>query len=108
MREGHLFPRHPGASEMISPGAVLLAGWLSLEEQRALVTACQAFRAGQAGMYRPTVRGGGKMRLDMLCLGRHWNALTYRYESTRADFDGQPAPPLPDDFRALAVRAAAA
>jgi DNA alkylation damage repair protein AlkB len=38
----------------------------------------------------------------MLCLGRHWNGQTYRYESTRADFDGLPAPPLPESFRNLA------
>jgi DNA alkylation damage repair protein AlkB len=43
----------------------------------------------------------------MLCLGRHWNAQTYRYESTRADFDGLPAPPLPPEFRALARQIAA-
>jgi alkylated DNA repair protein (DNA oxidative demethylase) len=108
MREGQLFPRTPGTRETIAPGAFLLAGWLGLEEQRALASQCQTLVAGQAGMYRPTVRGGGKMRLDMLCLGRHWNALTYRYEPTRADFDGLAAPPLPDEFRALAVRAAAA
>jgi alkylated DNA repair protein (DNA oxidative demethylase) len=38
----------------------------------------------------------------MLCLGRHWNGKTYEYEPTRSDFDGLAAPPLPDDFRALA------
>jgi DNA oxidative demethylase len=43
----------------------------------------------------------------MLCLGRHWNAATYQYEATRADFDGLPAPPLPADFRALACEIAA-
>ena len=34
----------------------------------------------------------------MLCLGRHWNALTYAYEDARSDFDGLAVPPLPDDF----------
>src|SRR5207237_526201 len=33
---------------------------------------------------------------------------TYRYESTRSDFDGRPAPPLPEAFRALARDIAAA
>ena len=42
------------------------------------------------------------MHVRMLCLGRHWNARTYQYEPTRADFDGMPAPRLPADFRALA------
>ena len=48
------------------------------------------------------------MHVRMLCLGRHWNGQTYRYEPTRSDFDGLPAPPLPDEFRALARDAAAA
>ena len=30
---------------------------------------------GPAGGYVPTVRGGGKMRVRMICLGRHWNPL---------------------------------
>jgi DNA oxidative demethylase len=62
---------------------------------------------GPAGGYVPTVRGGGKMRVRMLCLGRHWNARTYTYESTRGDFDGEPVQPLPPDFAALAQRIAA-
>jgi len=42
-----------------------------------------------------------------VCLGRHWNPLTYRYEATRADYDGAPVPPVPEDFVALASRIAA-
>jgi DNA alkylation damage repair protein AlkB len=45
------------------------------------------------------------MRVRMLCLGRHWNARTYQYQHTR-EHDGLPAPPLPPDFRALAVEIA--
>ena len=52
--------------------------------------------------YVPIVRGGGKMHVRMLCLGRHWNAKTYQYEATRTDFDGLPAPPLPPELRMLA------
>ena len=46
------------------------------------------------------------MSVGMLCLGRHWNALTYEYEPQRSDFDGLPAPPIPASFRDLAVDAA--
>ena len=46
------------------------------------------------------------MHVRMLCLGRHWNGKTYRYEPTGSDFDGQPAPPIPDEFHALARRLA--
>ena len=48
------------------------------------------------------------MHVRMLCLGRHWNAKTYQYEPTRADFDGLAAPPLPADLRELAREIAAA
>src|SRR5437762_3226038 len=62
---------------------------------------------GDVPGYVPTVRGGGKMHVRMVCLGRHWNGKTYRYEPTRSDFDGLAAPPLPDEFRALASEIAA-
>jgi len=52
--------------------------------------------------YVPKVRGGGVMHVRMLCLGRHWNGLTYKYESTRSDYDGLAVPPVPEDFRRLA------
>ena len=48
------------------------------------------------------------MHVRMLCLGRHWNGKSYIYEATRSDFDGLPVPPLPDNFRELARRCAAA
>jgi alkylated DNA repair protein (DNA oxidative demethylase) len=47
------------------------------------------------------------MHVRMLCLGRHWNGKTYRYESTRQDFDSLPAPPLPGAFADLAAEIAA-
>lgn len=62
---------------------------------------------GAVPAYVPIVRGGGRMHVRMLCLGRHWNAKTYQYEATRADYDDLPAPVLPADFRALAEDIAA-
>jgi len=62
---------------------------------------------GPAGGYVPTVRGGGKMRVRMTCLGRHWNAKTYTYEDVRGDHDGQPVAALPEEWIALASRLAA-
>ena len=49
---------------------------------------------GSVPAYVPIVRGGGKMHVRMLCLGRHWNGKTYQYEPTRTDFDNLPTPPL--------------
>jgi alkylated DNA repair protein (DNA oxidative demethylase) len=78
----------------ICPGAFHFRGYLSPDRQRALAGACKALIDGSVPAYVPIVRGGGSMHVRMLCLGRHWNAQTYRYESTRDDFDGLPAPPL--------------
>ena len=91
----------------IGPGAVWLRGYLSLDEQRSLAAQCQALMFGPHGGYVPTVRGGGVMHVRMLCLGRHWNAQTYTYEMTRADFDDAPAHPLPANLATLAARVAA-
>jgi hypothetical protein len=33
---------------------------------------------GEVPAYVPVVRGGGKMHVRMLCLGRHWNGKTYQ------------------------------
>jgi len=100
-------PVAPSAN-VIAPGAVLLPRFLDLDTQRQFVTQCRALLDGPVPGYVPIVRGGGKMHVRMLCLGRHWNGRTYQYEETRSDYDNLPAPPLPDNFRALASRAAAA
>jgi len=87
---------------LIAPGAFHLRRYLSLERQREVLDRCRALVDGTVPAYVPTVRGGGRMHVRMLCLGRHWNPKTYRYEPTRADFDGLPAPPLPPDLRMIA------
>jgi DNA alkylation damage repair protein AlkB len=89
-------------------GAVYLPRYLSLERQRALLDECRALVNGAVPAYVPTVRGGGKMHVKMLCLGRHWNGKTYRYESSRSDFDDLAVPPLPESFRQLASEIAKA
>jgi len=92
----------------IAPGAFHLRGYLPLESQRAVADQCRALMDGPVPGYVPVVRGGGKMHVRMLCLGRHWNGKTYQYEPTRSDFDDRPAPPLPPSFQALARGVAAA
>ncbi|HEX2444696.1 MAG TPA: alpha-ketoglutarate-dependent dioxygenase AlkB [Vicinamibacterales bacterium] len=91
----------------LEPGVTLLEQFLPAGEQRRFWEVCAALASGPVPMYTPTVRGGRKMSVGMLCLGRHWNALTYAYEPTRSDFDNLPAPPLPGDFVTLASEAAA-
>lgn len=101
---------HPTADEAtpLGPGVMWLRRFVSLDDQRSLVERCQRIIDGPAGGYVPTVRGGGKMRVRMVCLGRHWNPLTYTYQETRADYDGAPVMSVPHEFSALARHAAAA
>ena len=92
----------------VAPGAVWLQHCLTGDEQRAIAERAINLLDGPNGGYVPTVRGGGKMHVRMLCLGRHWNPLTYRYESTRADHDGAPAAPIPPEWVGVARDVAAA
>lgn len=100
-----LFAATEGASPPVEivAGAFHMSGALPIEQQRWLVTECLALMDGTVPAYVPTVRGGGRMHVRMLCLGRHWNGLQYRYEPARSDFDGLPVPPVPPAFAALAA-----
>jgi|SRR5436309_3494473 len=91
----------------IVAGAFHLARYLTIDRQHALARCCLTLLDGAVPGYVPVVRGGGKMHVRMLCLGRHWNPITYTYESTRSDFDDRPAPPLPVEFSDLAREIAA-
>jgi DNA oxidative demethylase len=91
----------------LEPGLHLFQPWLAADEQRHIWAVCRALAEGTVAMYTPTVRGGKKMSVGMLCLGRHWNALTYRYEESRTDFDDLRVPPIPAELQAIAVAAAA-
>ncbi len=86
----------------VADGVHHLRGYLDVAGQRALAARCLALIDGETPAYVPIVRGGGRMRVRMLCLGRHWNGKSYRYEPTRTDFDNRPVPPLPPDLESLA------
>src|SRR5205809_4948351 len=90
----------------LEPGLFLFQHWLSPEGQQRAWARCRALADGPVPMYTPTVRGGRKMSVGMLCLGRHWNGMTYKYEPCRSDFDNLPVPPLPPRFVAIAHDAA--
>jgi DNA oxidative demethylase len=102
-----LADRRARSGQEIAPGAFHLTRYLTIAEQIALVEQCRALVDGAVPAYVPVVRGGGTMHVRMLCLGRHWNGKTYKYEETRSDFDGLAVPPLPDEFKTLAGRIAA-
>jgi DNA alkylation damage repair protein AlkB len=92
----------------LDDGLFLLQARLVPGEQRELWRECRTLADGPVPMYTPTVRGGRKMSVGMLCLGRHWNGLTYTYENRRSDFDDLEVPPLSAPFAELARSAAAA
>src|SRR3954462_13650999 len=90
----------------LAPGALHLPHYLTLDQQQDVAALCLDLGHQPAGFYVPIVRGGGTMSVRMLCLGRHWNARTYSYETRRTYVDGLPPPPLPPDLANVAGRAA--
>src|SRR5947207_2553032 len=90
----------------IYPGTTLLQGFLSAKAQKNLAERCASIGAQPAGFYTPVVRGGAYMSIKMVCLGRHWNAKTYKYQMTRSDYDDLPVQPLPEELKTIARRAA--
>jgi alkylated DNA repair protein (DNA oxidative demethylase) len=99
--------REPAARREVTVGALHLPRWLREDDQRDLAARCLALGGAAAGFCTPIVRGGKQMSVRMLCLGRHWNALQYRYEPVRSDIDGRPVSPLPAELAAIATRIAA-
>ena len=91
----------------VADGAFHLRHRLSIDEQRLIAATCLELGRLPAGFYTPVVRGGHPMSVRMLCLGRHWNAKTYRYEPSRTDVDGLPVQQLPAELARLAPTIAA-
>ena len=91
----------------LAEGLILFERRLDLAAQQHLWNLCRELSRGPVPMYTPTVRGGRKMSGGMLCLGKHWNGLTYTYESSRSDFDGLTVPPIPGEMAQIARDAAA-
>jgi alkylated DNA repair protein (DNA oxidative demethylase) len=90
----------------LADGLVLFQSRLSGAAQRELWELCRSLAEGPVPMYTPTVRGLKKMSVGMLCLGKHWNAMTYGYEDVRTDFDGLRVPPVPPRLAEVARAAA--
>jgi DNA alkylation damage repair protein AlkB len=90
----------------IYPGTIHLRAFLTTEEQKTLMQRCIEIGSKTAGFYKPAVRTGAYMSIEMVCLGRHWNAKTYKYEAFRSDYDALPVQELDDDLKDFARRAA--
>jgi DNA alkylation damage repair protein AlkB len=106
--ERKIFPLAITSIMEIYQGAFHLPAFLTIEEQLALMQRCIEIGERPAGLYTPIVRGGASMSIKMVCLGRHWNAKTYKYEAIRTDYDGLPVQELPVSFKDLARRVATA
>jgi alkylated DNA repair protein (DNA oxidative demethylase) len=91
-----LLPREPVE---VAPGAVHVPDWLSVEQQRRLVAAWRTWSAGgeRLGMRHTVLPSGGRMTVQTVCLGWHWEP--YRY--VRA-LDGVPVAEFPSWLRGLA------
>jgi alkylated DNA repair protein (DNA oxidative demethylase) len=92
----------------LAEGLVLFQARLPVSEQRELWSLSRELSEGPVPMYTPIVRGGKTMSVGMLCLGKHWNGMTYTYEDRRSDFDGLAVPAIPPRLADLARAAAAA
>lgn len=65
---------------------------------------CRELGLGPGGFYRPGYQDGGKLRLQMMCLGLNWDPQTRKYEDHRP-VDGCEPPDIPLEFNLLVRRA---
>jgi DNA oxidative demethylase len=77
----------------VAPGAVHVPGWLGIQRQRELVTACRAWAAGPVPIRHTRLPRGGVMSVRTVCLGWHWQP--YRYTRTADDVNGRRVAPFP-------------
>src|SRR5439155_24282115 len=91
--------------EVLLPGAVKIAGWLSHDAQRSLAAGFRQWALPPAGLRHPRVPSGHLMSVQSVCLGWHWEP--YAYSRTADDTDGAPVKPLPVQLAALALAGAA-
>jgi len=95
----------PARRRDVSPGVVLISGWLTLGEQRSLVEQFRRWAVPPAGLRHPRVTSGNLMSVQSVCLGWHWQP--YVYTRTADDTDGTPVKPMPPDIVELGRRAVA-
>jgi len=92
-----------GQRREISPGVVLISGWVTPNEQRRLVEQFREWALPPAGLRHPRVPRGHLMSVQSVCLGWHWQP--YAYSRTADDTDGAPVKPLPPGLALLGRRA---
>lgn len=95
----------PKTKQYLTPGAVHIPDWLSLDEQRQLLHRCREWAKPPAGLYTPRMLDGKPLSVRVVCLGWHW--FPYQYSKIREDCDHLPCKPFPQELRSLADRALA-
>jgi alkylated DNA repair protein (DNA oxidative demethylase) len=86
----------------VTPGATLIPGWLTLDQQRWIVAEFEKWAAGPVPLHSPKVRGH-EMSVQTLCLGWHWQP--YRYTREATDVNGNRVLDFPGWMVELARRA---
>jgi DNA oxidative demethylase len=79
--------------EDLAPGATLIAGWLTLEQQAWIVGQFREWIQGPVPIRAAKVRGH-EMSVRTVCLGWHWQPYQYTREAT--DVNGARVLPFPD------------
>ncbi|ETI53354.1 hypothetical protein F442_03655 [Phytophthora nicotianae P10297] len=97
-------PRGSASTGVLLPGLVILKGFLTPQEQQELVNDSRHMGLGEGGFYKPTYASGAKCRLHQMCLGRHWNVKTEKYEDRRSNHDNALVPALPESWKMHAQR----
>ncbi|MFI6088114.1 alpha-ketoglutarate-dependent dioxygenase AlkB family protein [Streptomyces sp. NPDC051218] len=90
----------------IAPGAVHVPEWLTLDQQRELVTACREWATGPVPIRHTELPRGGVMSVRTVCVGWHWQP--YRYTRTAGDVNGRRVAAFPEWMADLGRRALAA
>ncbi|MGW7270939.1 alpha-ketoglutarate-dependent dioxygenase AlkB family protein [Streptomyces sp. NPDC054864] len=78
----------------IAPGAVHVPEWLTLDQQRELVTACREWATGPVPIRHTELPRGGVMSVRTVCVGWHWQP--YRYTRTAGDVNGRRVAAFPE------------
>lgn len=99
-----LFDDPPGDPVRPSAGAVLVPGWLALDQQEWLVAQFRRWAAGPVPIRAAKVRGH-EMSVQTVCLGWHWQP--YKYTREAGDVNGVRVLPFPDWMVRLGQRALA-
>ncbi|KAI4985962.1 hypothetical protein ZWY2020_018592 [Hordeum vulgare] len=81
----------------LRPGMVLLKSFLRPEDQVEIIKICRELGVGTGGFYQPGYRDGGKLSLQMMCLGKNWDPDSGQYGGIRP-FDAAQPPKIPEEL----------